>query len=242
MPKQIIIDDDQIVNSTDWESKANKIIDELGKTLFNKLDETNEPSDTEEMAQEKRGRGRPPTLKKQAKFYKNTIKADLQPMQVTAKLNRLLRVYKPLNETEAMSIADTDYLEAFGYYCDIISYINQYLVYMPDKQSYCAFTNITTDIYNKFLGDPNYCQVFKSFEDSFVQSNFASAQAGIVDGKVTITKLQTKDAGHDLVRNPEAVTINNYNTIDKQQVNLKLAQFQSMVGNKRQIINKGNKE
>lgn len=227
MPKKIIIDDDQIVNSTDWKSKAKKIILELGASLFNKLDD-NDIATIEEFEQQKRGRGRPPTAKKPTKFYKNTIKADLQPMQVTAKLNRLLRVYKPLNSMEAREIADTEYLEAFGHYCDIISYINEYLVYMADKQSFCAFCNITTDIYNEFLGDPNYCQVFKSIEDSFVQANFASAQAGIVDGKVTITKLQTKDAGHDLVRNPEAITVNNYTAIDKQQVNLRLAQFEAM--------------
>lgn len=236
MPKQIIIDDDQIVNSTDWENKANKIIEELGKTLFDKLD--NEPTESEEMQSEKRGRGRPPALKKTAKFYKNTIKADLQPMQVTAKLNRLLRVYKPLNSVEAKSIQDTEYLKAFGYYCDIISYINEYLVYLSDKQTFCAFCNITTDIYNDFLGDPNYCQVFKSIEDSFVQSNFASAQAGIVDGKVTITKLQTKEAGHDLTRSLESITVNNYNQIDRQEVMTKLAQFNSMVKH----IGKGDKK
>ncbi|MGN0960582.1 MAG: hypothetical protein ACI4PF_00115 [Christensenellales bacterium] len=221
MPKKIIIDDDQIVNSTDWEGKANKIIAKLGETLFNKLDEQ------QTIIDEETGETKP--IKKANKFAKNMIKADLQPVQVTSKLNRLLRIYKPLSIIEARTIQDIEYLKAFGYYCDIISYINEYLVYMPDKQTFCAFINITTDIYNEFLGDPNYMQVFMSFEDSFNSTNFLAAQAGVVDGKVTITKLQTKDAGHNLVRNPEALTINNYNAIDKQQVNLKLEQWESMV-------------
>lgn len=220
MAKEIIIENGNMVNSTDYKAKAEKIIEELGNTVFSKFDNSEEFENQ--------------------RFYKNQINPILTPMQVTSKLNRLLRVYKPLSQSEAETIPDTEYLEAFGYYCDIISYINEYLVYLPDKQTFSAFVNITTDIYNEFLlNNPKYQQVFKSFEDSFNSTNFLSAQSGLVDGKVTMAKLQTKDAGHNLVKNPESLVVNNYNKIDKQEMQLAFDKLESMT---RRIGNKGDKQ
>ena len=214
---QFILKQDEIVDRTNYQEKADMLIRELGESLFNKLDDTIDAEDTEKNQK-----------KAKSKYSRNMIKPDLQPMQVTTKLNRLLRIYKPMDLKEAKQIADEDYLSAYGYYCDVIDYINQYLVYMPDKQTFCAFVNITSDIYNELLYDANYAQVFHSIEDGMVQSNFLASQAGIVDRTTTMAKLQTKDAGHNLVKNPESITFNTYNIADQRQVNLQLEKFDSM--------------
>lgn len=195
---------DESLDIYDYEKRAEEIIKQLDLEVFSRLETEDNVS---------------------KRFYANSIGATLQPMQVTTKLNRLLRVYRPMTSEQAKALTDTDYLRAYGYYCDIISHINNYLVYMPDKQTFSAFVNITSNIYNELLADPNYTQVFMSFEDAFVQSNFSASQAGIADKTTTLSKLQTREAGHSLVKTNDYVPQVTNNNIDKQQILINLEKY-----------------
>lgn len=225
--KQVIFDEGEMITPTDYEKKYKVIVEELDKDIFADLlpdkemhleikDDDCEVKETKQKKEVKR------------KFLKNEIVPLLTPMQVSARLNELLRVYKPLNLEEAKTLEDKDYLEALKWYMKLITYINEYLVFLPSKQTFCAFANITTSIYNELLQMPSYTQVFNSVEDYIVDANFLSSQAGIVESKTTLTKLQTKDAGHNLVRNPEALTINTFTQIDTQEVKQRLERWRSM--------------
>lgn len=220
MPKEIIIENARIVNSTDWKSKSEYIIEQLNESLFKGL--TEESSYNVKFDQF----GNEIKTKKQIK--KNEIMPIISPAQVSTKLNRLLRVYRPMTIADAMTIQDTEFLEAYGYYLDIISHINQYCTYIGSKQEFSSFCNITTDTYNELLTDPKYSQVFASIEDGFIQSNFSVAQAGLVDTKTTMAKLTTKNAGHSLVKSPESITIVNNTKVDKVLVNQQLDKFLGM--------------
>lgn len=213
----------EMIKPTDWKAKSEKIIEELDNTIFADMTK----ADSYDYKVDKDGN----IIKTKKRVRKGDIMPEISPAQVSAKLNRLLRIYRPMNITEARALDDTDYLEAYGYFLDVISHINEYCTFLPDKQLYSAFCNISTDVYNELLGDPNYSQVFASIEDGFVQSNFSVAQAGLVDTKTTITKLQTKDAGHNLVRNPEAITLVQNNHFDRQELDMRLAKFNSIVEN-----------
>ena len=149
----------------------------------------------------------------------------------------LLSYFSLIHELKKRTIRK--FLFALKLYMHLISHINVYLAFLPSKQTFCSFANITSSIYNDLLQDVNYSAVFNSIVDYLVDANFTSSQAGIVDGKVTIAKLQTKDAGHNLIKSPESLVINNYNEIDKQQVNIKLDNLMpsGFLGNG----NKGNK-
>lgn len=222
MSREIIFDDGEIINSTDWEKKANSVIKRLDDELFSLID-------SDECYDYKYDKYGNVLSKTKRKLKKGELMPTISPAQVTTKLNRYLRVFKPMNTAEAMSLLDTDYLEAYGYYLDIISHINEYVTYIGDKQTFSAFCNISVDTYNDLLSDANYCQVFASIEDGFVQSNFAVAEAGLVDSKTTIAKLQTKNAGHNLVKNPESLTlIQNNNVVDEQKMDLLLSKFDGM--------------
>lgn len=220
--KPIVIDKDgKTISPCDWKAKSEQLIEELGNSIFANLTEENSYDIKYNKFGEEIGR-----TKKRIK--KNELMPDISPAQVSTKLNRLLRIYRPMSLVEAKALDDTDYLEAYGYFLDVISYINEYCVFLADKQTFSSFCNITTDVYNELLGDPNYTQVFKGFEDDFVHSNFAVAQSGLVDSKTTITKLTAKEVGHNVVKNPESITYNFTNNVDKQQVLLALDKFDSM--------------
>lgn len=232
MSKLVYFDYDNSINPMDYKAKLEYIIDILEKEIFINAVETSDK--LEDLANEENEKAQP---RKAFKYSKNEIMPVLTPMQVNAKLNELLRIFKPLNKEEAKKLSDMDFLQALKWYMHLISHINKYLAFLPSKQTFCSFANITSSIYNEFLQDANYSAVFNSIEDYLVDANFTSSQAGIVDSKTTIAKLQTKDMGHNLIKSPESITINQYNTIDKQQVNLKLERFKSMA----QIENKGRK-
>lgn len=220
MPKEIIIENARIVNSTDWKSKSEYIIEQLNESLFKGL--TEESSYNIKFDQF----GNEIKTKKQIK--KNEVMPIISPAQVSTKLNRLLRVYRPMTTADAMTMQDTEFLEAYGYYLDIISHINQYCTYIGSKQEFSSFCNINTDTYNTLLGESAYSQVFASIEDGFIQSNFSVAQAGLVDTKTTITKLTTKNAGHSLKKAEESITIVNNTKVDKVLVNQQLDKFLGM--------------
>lgn len=228
MPKELIFDGETLINSTDWETKSKNIIEKLDKELFDNIYD----DDLYDYKYSKEG-----DLMSKTKRHlrKGEMKPTISPAQVTVKLNRYLRIYKPMTSEEAMSLEDTDYLEAYGYYLDIISHINQYVTFLGDKQSFSAFCNITVDIYNEFLVNQRYAQVFSSIEDGFVQSNFAVAEAGLVDSKTTIAKLQTKNAGHNLIKSPESITIIQNNKINTSSIDAMYEKYLGMVQKPKQI-------
>lgn len=230
MSKRIFVEYDNTIDPMDYKSKLEYIIKILEDEVFSNAIETSEK--LENLTNEENEKSQP---RKAFKYSKNEIMPTLTPMQVNAKLNELLRMYKPMNLEEAKKVKDTEFLVALKWYMHLISYINKYLAFLPSKQTFCSFANITSYIYNELLQDINYSAVFNSIEDYLVDANFTSSQAGIVDSKTTIAKLQTKDAGHNLVKSPESLVINNYNTIDKQQVNMKLDRIMSnaLLGNKK---------
>lgn len=233
MAKQLIIDGDQFIDSTDWETKSKNIIEKLDKELFDNIYD----DDLYDYKYDKDGNL---TSKKKRRLTKGEVKPAISPAQVTAKLNRFLRIYRPMTSSEAKMLSDQDYLEAYGYYLDIISHINEFVTFLGDKQSFSAFCNINTTIYNELLTDAHYSQVFSSIEDGFVQSNFAVAEAGLVDSKTTIAKLQTKYAGHNLVKNPESINFYQTNTINTSSIDDMYAKYIGIAQKPKQIT-KGEK-
>lgn len=221
MSKKLYVEYDDSIDPMDYKAKLAYIVDILEKEVFINAIETSDK--LEDLAKELSDDGNEKIAPRKAfKYSKNEIMPTLTPMQVNAKLNELLRIYKPLNLEEAKKVGDINFLVALKWYMHLISHINVYLAFLPSKQTFCSFANITTYVYNELLQDVNFSQVFNSIEDYLIDANFTSSQAGIVDGKVTIAKLQTKDSGHNLIKSPESIVVNNYNNIDKQQVNLKL--------------------
>lgn len=222
MQKEIYIDTTgRVVNETDWEGKANEIIAKLDEEVFDKI------SDEDVYGEKKDFYGNVIKWKKAIK--RNELKPTLSPTQITTKLTRYMLIYRPMDLRQAETLEPEDYIKANLSYLDIISHINDYITYLPSKQELCQFINITVDTYNQLLENPKYTDTFKAFEGSFINNNFNSAQAGMIDSKTTITKLQTKDEGHSLVKSPESVTLINTTKIDKVEIGQKFEQAMGLL-------------
>lgn len=231
MAKDIIFDGDTIINATDWEAKSRDIIERLDKELFDFIDE-------DELYNFRYSKDGDLLSKTKRQVKMGELKPTISPAQVTVKLNRYLRIYKPMTLEEAKTLDDSDYLEAYGYYLDIISHINQYVTFLGDKQSFSAFCNISTTVYNDLLTDAKYTQVFSSIEDGFVQTNFVVAEAGLVDSKTTIAKLTTKDAGHSLKKTDETIVYNVTNKINTSSIDDMYAKYIGVSQKPKQLTKK----
>lgn len=232
--KEIILDGDKVINATDWKAKSEDIIEKLNKQLFDKIEE----EDTYDIKYSKEG---VETSRTKKRVKKGEIMPLISATKVATLLNRLLRVYKPLTYKDALSIEPQEYLEANLYYLDIISHINDYIIFLPSKQSLSGFLSISVDTYNELLSNPAYSEVFKSFEDGFVDTNYMSAQSGVVDSRSTMTKLQTREAGHNLVKNVDFVKLNVSNQINTSQIDDMYAKFLGATKSQKQIGNGGKK-
>ena len=230
MPKEIIIDGENIINATDWKAKSEHIIARLDEELFDKIYD-------DDLYDYKYNKDGDLMSKTKRNLKRGEVKPAISPAQVTAKLNRFMRIYRPLTIEQAMSLEDTDYLEAYGYYLDIISHINEFLVFLPDKQGFSSFCNINVNTYNELLVHPRYTQIFSSIEDGFVQSNFAVAEAGLVDSKTTIAKLHTKDAGHSLRNTDESIIYNVTNKINTANIDAMYEKFLGVSQKPKQLKN-----
>ena len=207
MPKEIIFDGEKIINATDWKAKSEDIIAKLDAELFNKISE----DDSYDIRYSKDGEELSRTKKR---VRKGEIMPLISSTKVATLLNRLLRTYKPLSYNDALSLEPEEYIEANLYYLDIISHINDYIIFLPSKQSLSAYLNISVETYNELLMNPIYSEVFKSFDDGLVDTNYISAQSGVIDSKSTMAKLTTREAGHNLVKNVDFVKISANNTIN----------------------------
>lgn len=234
MQKELIFDGETLINSTDWKAKAEHIIARLDEELFDKLSEDDSydirySKDGEELARTKK------------RVKKGEIMPIISSTKVATLLNRLLRIYKPLNYNEAQAIEPNEYIEANLYYLDIISHINDYIIFLPSKQSLSAFLNISVDTYNDLLMNPVYSEVFKSFEDGFVDTNYISAQSGVVDSKSTMDKLTTKYAGHSLKKADETIVYNVTNKINTSSIDSMYEKYLGVSQKPKQISTKDKK-
>lgn len=218
-------DESDLIQPTDFEKKCNSVLADLYESLFRRVDNPYGEDEIEENSTNK--------APKKKKYAKNEITPLLTPVQVNSKLNELLRIYRPFTTSEAKEQPDFVYLQAFRWYMHLITEINRYIAFLPSKQTFCAFANITVATYNELLYDTNYAQVFSSAEDYFIDSNYTSAQAGIVDSRTTIAKVQMKDSGHNQVKNPDSIGSITVNQIDKDKVNLELDRFIAMIDTKK---------
>lgn len=233
MPKELIFDGDEIINATDWKAKSEHIIAKLDEELFDNIRDL----DTYDDRYDKDGNL---LSRKKHSLKRGELMPVISPAQITTKLNRYLRIYRPMSSEEARTLTDKDYLEAYGYYLDIISHINTYCTFLGDKQSFSAFANLTTSVYNELLTDSAYSQVFSSIEDGFVQTNFVVAEAGLVDSKATIAKLATKDAGHSLKKADETIVYNVTNKINTSGIDAMYEKYLG-VSQKSKQLNNGDK-
>lgn len=214
--KEPNFDNEKPIMATDFTAKANKIIDELNKTVFN--------FDKSELYEEVRG----DTRKRTTKIAE--VMPTLTATKVSCKLNSLFFLFPPINEPK--EVCDEDYTVAFVEFMRIMTHINDFVIMTANKQLFCGFVGITVDDYNEMVANPNDL-TFRRINDTLVSTDLVSAESGLVDAKAVISKMEAKDIGHSMTKAEQSITVINNNKIDKALITESLAKFQGMLPSKK---------
>jgi hypothetical protein len=139
-----------------------------------------------------------------------------------------------MSEQDARLLTPQQFLDAYGYYNDVLIHINKYIMFSGNKQLLSAFIGITTDIYNTFCSDPYFSQVFKVFEDGLVGSAFTVVESGLTDTKATTARLNaTGEHGHGVHKSDTTQIFVQNNKVDKMLVQSRLAEWEELSGGKK---------
>lgn len=150
---------------------------------------------------------------------------------LTTKINDFLRKYKFVSKQEAEMGYTADLInECLNAFSDLVSWINDYTVFVPTKQLICAFMQITENTYNAMIKgrDEDIVTAMESIESYIVDLTFTSSQNDLVKEKSTLSRLKTKGMGHSLSETQSDQPVNTTFVLTNQAVLKKLEQIKNL--------------
>lgn len=212
----------QIVSKVDYEKKCNDIKLQLKADLFDEIDE-------ESMWDIRRDKDGNETSRKKRAVKKNEVSPSITPMAVQMELEELMRYYEPIPFSEAKELPPETYREAYKWYCNLMRYINKYVIMKSTRPNFCGFFGITIETYNLLMQEQAVQENLKWLFDGFTASDFVASSSGLLNSSAVVAEMQTKDAGLGLVKSPEAIVFSGNQFIDKQAVLNNLERFEAML-------------
>ena len=154
------------------------------------------------------------TSKKKRTVKKNEVLPAVTASRVQSVLDSILILEEPMDLTTAKSVEPVEYRKACSEYFKLVDYINQYVPFRANKQTYCGFVGLLNDDFETLISDTYYGSTFKRIRDSFVGGAFVDASSGLYDTSAIIAESQTRGDGLNLIKNPEQINYSVNNTLN----------------------------
>lgn len=196
-----------IINHVDYIARRETIQRELDERIFSKIDD----DDIYDRRYDKDGNE---TSKKKRTIKKNEVLPVVTASRVQSVLDSILILEEPMDLTTAKSIEPMEYRKACSEYFKLVDYINQYVPFRANKQTYCGFVGLLNDDFETLISDTYYGSTFKRIRDSFVGGAFVDASSGLYDTSAIIAESQTRGDGLNLIKNPEQINYSVNNTLN----------------------------
>ena len=190
----------------DYKEKREKIQKELDERIFSQI----EDDDIYDRRYDKDGN----EIKKKRTVKKNEVSPVVTASRVQSVIDSILILEEPMDLTTAKSLEPAEYRKACSEYFKLVDYINQYVPFRANKQTYCGFVGLLNDDFETLISDTYYGNTFKRIRDSFVGGAFVDASSGLYDSKAIIAESQTRGDGLNLIKNPEVLNYTQNNTVD----------------------------
>ena len=205
----ILLDDNgnPINNHIDYVARREAIQQELDERIFANISD----DDIYDRRYDKDGNE---TSKKKRTVKKNEVSPTVTASRVPSVINSILILEEPMDLTTAKSLEPVEYRKACSEYFKLVDYINQYVPFRANKQTYCGFVGLLNDDFETLISDTYYGSTFKRIRDSFVGGAFVDASSGLYDSKAIIAESQTRGDGLNLIKNPEVLNYTQNNTVD----------------------------
>ena len=200
-------DGNQINKCIDYEKRREIIQRELGERIFSNISD----DDIYDRRYDKDGNE---TSKKKRTVKKNEVSPTVTASRVQSVIDSILILEEPMDLTTAKSLEPAEYRKACSEYFKLVDYINQYVPFRANKQTYCGFVGLLNDDFETLISDTYYGSTFKRIRDSFVGGAFVDASSGLYDTSAIIAESQTRGDGLNLIKNPEQINYSVNNTLN----------------------------
>ena len=206
---EILLDKDgNFVNPhIDYVARRETIQQELDERIFSNISD----DDIYDRRYDKDGNE---TSKKKRTVKKNEVSPTVTASRVQSVIDSILILEEPMDLTTAKSLEPVEYRRACSEYFKLVDYINQYVPFRANKQTYCGFVGLLNDDFETLISDTYYGNTFKRIRDSFVGGAFVDASSGLYDSKAIIAESQTRGDGLNLIKNPEQINYSVNNTLN----------------------------
>lgn len=124
--------------------------------------------------------------------------------KVKTKLNAVLRRFKTMPTSEAMRAECDDLFAVYTEFLDLVAWLNETVDFIPTKQEFCAYAQMSVSCYNELLssGTDEQRQMLCDIDSYLSDMQLSGAQAGSSKERSTEFRLTSKDFGHSIVRKP----------------------------------------
>lgn len=200
-------DGDLINHQTDYVARRETIQRELDERIFSNISD----DDIYDRRYDKDGNE---TSKKKRTVKKNEVSPIVTASRVQSVIDSILILEEPMDLTTAKSVEPVEYRKACSEYFKLVDYINQYVPFRANKQTYCGFVGLLNDDFETLISDTYYGSTFKRIRDSFVGGAFVDASSGLYDTSAIIAESQTRGDGLNLIKNPEQINYSVNNTLN----------------------------
>lgn len=200
-------DGDLINHQTDYVARRETIQRELDERIFSNISD----DDIYDRRYDKDGNE---TSKKKRTVKKNEVSPIVTASRVQSVIDSILILEEPMDLTTAKSLEPAEYRKACSEYFKLVDYINRYVPFRANKQTYCGFVGLLNDEFETLISDTYYGSTFKRIRDSFVGGAFVDASSGLYDTSAIIAESQTRGDGLNLIKNPEQINYSVNNTLN----------------------------
>lgn len=181
------------------------------------------------------------TSKKKRTVKKNEVSPIVTASRVQSVIDSILILEEPMDLTTAKSLEPAEYRKACSEYFKLVDYINQYVPFRANKQTYCGFVGLLNDDFETLISDTYYGSTFKRIRDSFVGGAFVDASSGLYDTSAIIAESQTRGDGLNLIKNPEQINYSVNNTLNYTEMDSFAKSISGLLGSSTKKLTKEEK-
>ena len=132
---------------------------------------------------------------------KRPVLKTIQPYTIKCELYKALAQFKPIDNTVANNLTADQIMTIFSDFLELVSWINEYGIFVPSKQIFSAFSGITPTAYTYLMtdGDEEQREAILAVENFLVDMNMEAASQGIAKERTTEFRMKARgSAGHGI--------------------------------------------
>lgn len=121
-------------------------------------------------------------------------------IKLKSRLNSVLRAYKPRLNDESLSLSSDELQDIFEEFMELVSWLNETCNYIPTKQDFCAYAEITVASFNAILssGTEEQSLVLGEVDSYLADMQLSASQDGVQKSSPTEFRMSAKQFGHEI--------------------------------------------